>query len=151
MKLQYHIAFSTVISGILFLLFRSWGLAVSCFISGIFIDLDHIIDVSRQKGVSFNVKNFFHTCDKCQFDDIILIWHGWEWIFLFAIVAWLSNWNPWATGIFIGLFQHLILDAIYNAPTWRTYSLIWRWRNNFHFDTIFPNLTPQKYKHRNGS
>lgn len=148
MKLHHHTAFSAAISGVLYLIFKSWGMAVSCFISGIFIDLDHIIDVLREHGLPFKVKKFFEVCDKGQFDRVMLLWHGWEWIVLWGIAAWLTEWNPWVTGAFIGIGQHMILDTLYNSSNPCTYSLLWRWKKDFDFDTVFADFKKNKYKHR---
>ncbi len=135
-----------VISGTLYLIFKSWGLAISCFIMGIFIDLDHFIDYIRENGWSFKIKNFFQVCHTCQFNRIFLLLHGWEWLILWGIAAWLTDWNPWMVGAFIGFSQHIVLDVFYNGSNLLPYSLIWRWKKDFHFDTIFSNLKSRKYK-----
>lgn len=145
MKLHHHTTSSTLIAGMLYLIFKSWELAVSCFVSGIFIDLDHFIDVIREYGWSFRIKDFFRICYTAQFERVMLICHGWEWLVLWAAAAWLTDWNPWVTGAFIGLTQHVILDVYQNSWDIRSYSLLWRWKNNFHFDTTFPRMTYLKY------
>jgi hypothetical protein len=149
LKLQYHTAASITISGILYLIFKSWSLSVACCLSGIFIDIDHFIDYFREKGWSLNIKDFFRTCNESQFDRIVLIWHGWEWIVLFGISSWLTDWNPWITGMFIGISQHMMIDAVANTSNLKPYSLIWRWKKDFHFDTIFFDQKPHKCKYRN--
>ena len=113
MKLQHHTAISLTISGLLYMIFKSWGLAVSSLIAGIFIDLDHFFDYINEHGLPFRIKNFFHVCNKSQFDKIILFLHGWEWVALLGIAAWLMDWNPWVTGTFIGIGQHIFLDFSY--------------------------------------
>lgn len=137
MKLQYHVTASAAVSGLLHLITHSWALTTSSFIAGIFIDLDHILDVVREHGWSIKLKEFFHVCNTCQFKRIYLIWHGWEWLLLFGFAAWLTGWNPWISGILIGLSHHLVLDAVYSAPSFWSYSLLWRWKQGFDFDTIF--------------
>ncbi len=152
MRLPYHTALSVTISGILYLVFTSWALALGCLISGIFIDLDHIYDYMSTRGrLHLNVKDFFLHNHRAQYDRIVLILHGWEWVVLLGIAAWLTSWNPWITGLCVGLFQHLIFDAMHNSFNIRSYSLIWRWKKNFHFDTIFYHLKDLKYKHKNTS
>lgn len=146
MKAHYHITISATFSGILFLIFKSWGLAIASFISGIFIDLDHIVDYLREHGMPFRIGNFFKVCHNCQFDRIMLLWHGWEWIILCATAAWMTGWDPWITGTFLGLAQHMILDISYSGSRLRSYSLIWKWRHDFNFDLIFPNMLRYKYK-----
>ncbi len=149
MKPQYHAVITVTISGILYMAFKSWGLAVSSFIAGIFIDLDHVIDYVRESRPPFKIKTFFLTCYQCRFNKIVLVCHGWEWLVLWGAAAWLTGWNPWITGTFIGLSQHMILDTMYsirNLKSVRSYSLIWRWKKDFDFDTIFPQMKKIKYK-----
>jgi hypothetical protein len=146
MKLHHHTTISVVISGILFMVFKSTGMAVSCLLSGILIDLDHIIDYLREHGWPFKVKKFFYVCDKSHFSQIMLLWHGWEWLILFGAAAWLSEWNPWVTGTFIGLTQHMFIDSVFNGNSLRSYSIIWRWKQSFDFDVIFPGHKDPTYK-----
>jgi hypothetical protein len=148
MKLHYHTAFSLTISGILYLFFKSWGLALGCLISGIFIDLDHIYDYLREHGRNISVRNFFRINNHAQYNRIVLFWHGWEWIVLWGISAWISGWNPWISGVFIGLSQHMFLDVVSNRASLQSYSLIWRWKQKFEFDTIFYNLKGRKYSYK---
>lgn len=148
MKLVHHSAFSLTLAGMIYLIFKSWGLSLGCLIAGIFIDLDHIYDYMREHGRSFNMKEFFHVNYNSQYDRVILFLHGWEWVFLGGIAAWLTEWNPWITGGLIGLTQHLVLDAVYNGSNLMCYSLFWRWTRDFELDTIFPKSKEIKYKYR---
>lgn len=145
MRLKKHTAYSVIIGGLLYMVFKSWALSLSCIVSGIFIDLDHIIDVVREHGRGVTVKDFFRICNNAQFNRIILILHGWEWLPVWAFTAWLTDWNPWITGTIIGFGQHLVLDAYSNSSNFSSYSLLWRWKNDFHFDTLFPKFLPSKY------
>ncbi len=151
MKLPYHIAASTAVSGILYLIFKSWGLTAASFIVGIFIDLDHIFDVIREHGKAVTVKDFFHICHNAKFDRIYLIFHGWEWMLLGLLAAWYTNWNHWMVGALIGYTHHIILDTLHNTLNPRSYSLLYRWKNNFDFDTIFTKMIPSKYASTNCS
>ena len=149
MRLHHHTAISLTISVLLYMIFRSWGLAISSLIAGILIDLDHFFDYINDHSHPYSVKHFFHICNNCQFDKIVLILHGWEWVALMGIAAWLTGWNPWITGTFIGIGQHIFLDAFYNGSGFKSYSLFWRWKKNFKFDTIFHGLKKSKYEYRN--
>ncbi len=145
MKLPYHIAASTAVSGVLYLAFKSWGLAAASFLTGILIDLDHLHDVMREHGKAVNIQDFFRICETAQFNRIVLICHGWEWLVLGTAAAWFAGWNPWAVGALIGLAHHLALDAVHNSSDPRSYFLLWRWKNNFDFDTCFSKMTKYKY------
>ena len=148
MKLHYHTAISLTISGILYMIFRSWGLAAANLIAGIFIDLDHLFDYLYTHGRPFKVKDFFRVCNNSQFNRIFLFLHGWEWVALLGMAAWVTGWNPWITGTFIGIGQHIFFDAFHNSSGFKSYLLFWRWKKDFDFDSIFYGLTDCKYEYR---
>lgn len=149
MKLGQHIGFSTALSVFLYMVTRSWTLSSACLISGIFIDIDHVIDFLIIYGWPFNVNRFFRVFyHELQFKQIYLIFHGWEWLTLLFTAAWLTGWNPLLTGIFLGSSHHIILDCVNNGGNVWSYSLIWRWKNNFDFKTTFPGLDQLRSKQR---
>lgn len=148
MKLSHHTAYSLTISGMLYMMFKSWELTLSSFLAGIFIDLDHIYDYVREHGWSLNVRDFFRVNNTGQYDRVVLLWHAWEWLVLLAIISWATNWNPWITGILVGFTQHLVLDTARNGSNLWCYSLVWRWAKGFKFDIIFPRWKDIKYKQR---
>jgi hypothetical protein len=136
MRLQEHAAISIVLSGILYPLFRSWGLSLACLVSGIFIDLDHVIDYVKQCGLSFDIKKFFKVYHEDSLLKVRLL-HGWEWVAFFLLAAWMTDWNPWVVGVLIGFFQHILLDTINRGESFLSYSLIWRWKKGFKGEVIF--------------
>ncbi len=131
MKLSTHIAVSALVSGLLYMVFKSWGAAFASFVSGVFIDLDHIIDYILEYGWHINIKKFFKVFYNAEFKRLYLILHSWEFLLLLAVSGWLTGWNPWITGTLIGAGQHLICDQITNRPALLGYSLIWRWKKKF--------------------
>jgi len=137
MKPHYHVAFSTVIAAVLYLIFKSWALSLSCLISGIFIDLDHVIDYIREHGLTLNASKFSHNFHSGQFDKMYLIFHGWECLLVLAFISWLYDWNPWITGVLIGFSQHILLDAFNNTRNFQSYSLLWRWKKGFKYGSVF--------------
>jgi len=137
MKPHYHVAFSTIIAGVLYLIFKSSALSISCLISGIFIDLDHVIDYIREHGLTLNPIKFIRDFNSGNFDRIYLIFHAWECLLILAFISWLYDWNPWITGVLIGFSQHILLDALHNTRNFQSYSLLWRWKKDFKFSSVF--------------
>lgn len=142
MKPVFHVAASTLVSGILYVIFKSWGMVIGSFLSGILIDIDHVIDYMIVSGA---------RCDRKEFSNFIrekkywktasrhwrlnLLFHGWEWLVILSIAAVLTDWNPLITGILIGCCAHILLDVFNNKPgswakTFLGYSLLWRWKNS---------------------
>jgi hypothetical protein len=136
MSPKYHVAISAVISGVLYAIFKSWALAIAAFVSCIFIDLDHVIDYVIEHGFHFDIKKFFYFFYGEQYKKITLILHGWEWLIILLILSWLTDWNPWITGVLIGFSQHMLSDRIYNISNFWSYSLLWRWKNKFDTNVI---------------
>ena len=138
MKLHQHAAASAAISAVLYGVFRSWGMAAACLLSGVFIDLDHILDYLREHGRPFDVKEFFHVCHERKFSQGVLVLHGWEWAAAGAALAWAYHWEPWLAGLAIGLGQHLVLDQLANGVSPWGYFFLWRFKNGFAFEPTFP-------------
>ncbi len=138
MKLIHHIAVSSLTSGILFAIFKSWGLSLASLCSGILIDLDHVLDYIIEHNFPFNSKNFFPFFYREQHTRIRLIFHGWEWLLCLGIIATMTDFNPWITGALIGYGVHIVSDYFYSKANLRSYSLLWRWINKFDSELIFP-------------
>jgi hypothetical protein len=138
MSLQHHAAISIILSGVLYALFKSWGIAIASLLGGILIDLDHIIDYVREYGIPIDLKKFFHTFYETKYRTLLLILHGWEWLIFLAVAAYLTDWNHWILGFLIGYGHHLVLDQLNNDVHVWTYSVVWRWKNGFNAKTAFP-------------
>lgn len=138
MKLKHHVAVSAVSSGILYVIFRSCGLSAALFITGVFIDLDHVLDYFLENGLDINTKKFFSFFYKERHRKITLLLHGWEWLILLGMLAKLTNWNLWVTGALIGYALHIVSDYFYSKAPFRSYSLAWKWKCNFNSEIIFP-------------
>ncbi len=136
MKFQYHAIASIALSGILYLIFKSWAMAAACLITGIFIDLDYIVDYFTQCGFSLNIKKFIQFYDR-EPSLKMRLFHGWEWLLLWGAAAWLTNGNPWIVGTLIGFGQHLLLDKINFGEPFLSYSVLWRWKKRFRSAEIF--------------
>ena len=139
MKFSHHVAVSTIVSSVLYVLFKSWSLTIASFLSGVFLDLDHYIDYLIEYGYPFHMKKFFHCIYEEKLKRIYLFFHSWEWSIILIIMGWMSDWNHWIVGVMIGYGHHIVLDALFNT-NWpiRGYSLLWRWKNNFVSELVRP-------------
>jgi membrane-bound metal-dependent hydrolase YbcI (DUF457 family) len=138
MKLEHHIAISTIIAGILYALFASWALSTASLITGILTDIDHIIDYFIEHGIRIRIKEFFPFFYKERHQRITLLFHGWEWLFCLCTTAVITDFNLWIAGLLVGYGHHIISDYLYNKASIRAYSLIWRWNKMFDSKVIFP-------------
>ncbi len=139
MKLKNHITASLIISAFLFAISKSWIIFTSSLISGVLIDIDHVLDYFCEFRKRFNVKEFFDVHYNRKILFFMVIFHSWELLALLSICAFLMSWNPWIVGTIIGFTQHIILDQIFNKSCKWTYSFFWRMKNNFNFNNIISN------------
>lgn len=111
-------------------------MSASSLISGICIDLDHVVDYAIAHGMRFRLGNFFSYFYEERYRKLTLILHGWEWLLLLFTADLLVGWNSWITGAFIGWSQHMFFDRAVNISNFRSYSLLWRWHQKFETDKL---------------
>lgn len=138
MKIEHHITLSTIISGALYAIFKSWELSISSLITGVLIDIDHTIDYFVEHGLRLNRKKFLSYFYNEQHKKITLLLHGWEWLCCLGAAAVVTEFNLWVTGVLIGYGHHMVFDYFYSKASISAYSLIWRWKKNFDSQTVFP-------------
>ncbi|RJR20597.1 MAG: hypothetical protein C4581_03235 [Nitrospiraceae bacterium] len=123
-------------------------MSLSCLLSGILIDIDHVYDYVKEFGFPFKVKDFVNTVYHNGISRLTFVFHSWEILLLLGIVASFTNWNAWIAGVIIGFGHHIVLDKLNNEERLRTYSFIWRWGKQFEFETTFPNDAKRKMNSR---
>jgi len=114
-------------------------MSIAALVSGIFIDLDHVIDYSLQYGFPLNFKKFSHACYNDRVRKVHFLFHSWEFLLVLAVAAWISSWDMLIIGTFIGCGQHIILDKINNRASIWSYSFLWRWQHSFEVKSVFPD------------
>ncbi len=131
MKLQYHIVISLVISALVWLWLRSATAALACFLAGVFVDLDHVVDYCLKYGVRVRPRHLFHVFEHEVFDNIFLFFHAWEWIPIALVILWLIDWKPAVLGLVIGFSFHLVLDHLFNGHNRWAYFFTYRMAHGF--------------------
>jgi hypothetical protein len=139
MKLKHHITASIIISAFLFTISKSWIIFTSSLISGVLIDIDHVLDYFWDYGINLRIKKFFEVMYSKKISRLWLIFHSWELLFLLIICAFLMSWNPWIVGTIIGFTHHLISDQIFYKLNKWSYFFFWRMKNSFSVE-LFPKL-----------
>ena len=137
MKLHNHILASTTVGGISYYIFGSWQISVTVFLSGIFIDLDHILDYFLyEKKIKLDIKDFFYKCEALILNKVYLLLHSYELIIILAILAYFTN-NYIVLGLLIGFGTHIMLDLAANKVHFLGYSFIFRLINKFNSKKSF--------------
>ena len=111
MKVRAHFYATTLLSSGLYVSTRSPQIAVFCFLSGIFIDIDHVFDFLIFSGEKFSIKSMLSWCYELRWKKIVLIFHSYE-IFIFLGVAIYYFSDYMLIGILLGGGLHLMMDQI---------------------------------------
>lgn len=146
MDLVFHLSLhvlTALIAG--YIVWRFWRMSTLSFISAFFgavlIDLDHVIDYFFAFGLSFDLFSFVQGNQFAKNDKIYVLFHGWEYVILLAIVAWLIKRNiklkVTIVALTLGAFFHLLIDtSINDGMTLRGYSVIYRSANKYEMEKI---------------
>lgn len=74
-----HVIASTTTSAVFAIVTQSWEGTLACFLSGIFVDIDHHFDVwIYKKKILFHLKHIYDFCEKENDGRIYLIFHSYE-------------------------------------------------------------------------
>jgi len=131
-KPTHHVMISGGVTIVFALWMKSTEALAACFLSGIFIDLDHYLDyyIARRE-LPLNYKKLADFCKNEQQSKLYLFLHAYEWLFLlwFCIFTF-SLGNIWL-GIAIGVTIHILCDEIFNPLRPLSYFLTYRIKHHF--------------------
>ena len=138
MKPAAHVATSAVAACAIGLCMQSTGAAIACLVSGILIDLDHLLDYYLFKGFTLSYRKFSEAIYKSTLPRFILIFHSYELIvFLWVLVLFGAGVGPVGLGVVIGMTLHILLDQIFNKHQPYAYFFIYRALRGFKTEAIF--------------
>lgn len=121
--------------------------------TGIFIDIDHLIDyvfhwykksraILKERPLEkqglrslLSLKNFMNTFYYNKTRKVIIVLHSFEWTILLGI-AYLMTSNIILLSCFAGHTLHLVFDALFNKPRIQGYFLIYRIKCHFSIKLI---------------
>ena len=112
-----------------------------CFLSGVLVDLDHVIEYIIHYGLKpLNYREFRLVCSKMPkqkeeggIERLYLVFHTTEFIVLLWVAFAFSK-NIYLFSIALGYTVHMIQDAVANGLKPSAYFITMRLKNNF--DTI---------------
>ena len=119
MKPSVHVYSSALLTAAVYAYSRSVPEAASCLVSGVLIDLDHVVDFYLFSEERFTLLNFFSWCNDTRWQRIVLVLHSYELFGLLCVVSYYLD-SAVLRGILWGAGLHLLLDQIGNT---RTYGL----------------------------
>lgn len=139
-----HIIVSLSLGGGLWFYTQSLFAGLLCFLSGILVDVDHIVDYAINSGLKgINLKDIYWTCfrlphqrEESKLKKVYLIFHSWEAVVLFWIGFLLFR-NIYLLAITLGYTSHLVMDTAVRAFHPLAYFVTYRLRKNFMTTRLF--------------
>ena len=133
MQPSKHVVVSVLVSALVWWWLRSSAAALACFLMGVFIDLDHIIDFLCNSRRKLRFHRFFTAFEFEVMENIFVFLHSWEFalIWLALLLSLPEARQPVVQGLFIGFVTHLGLDNLFNRHSRWAYFLLYRLRHGF--------------------
>lgn len=139
MKPVHHVLISTGVSALFWSAFKSVPATAVCFLSGIFIDIDHHLDYwFVRKKFPWNygkMKDYFFS-QKYRGGPLYLIFHAYEWLILLWGFIFIGQPGIFWQGLGVGLTTHMIADLIYNPIKPYGYFITYRFLRHFNSERI---------------
>lgn len=140
MKSRYHILLSLIISITLFIMVKDLFAAITCFISGVFIDVDHLVDYWMLTGkLTRSTSELMETIE--PYDLIFIPLHSWE---ILLTLMLLTPLYPILYGSTIGFLFHMIADLAFNHAKIEGYLFMYRVNQNWRKESVFTNYYPNQ-------
>ena len=137
--LKAHIIATVPLSCALYFITGKPAPAALSFLSGVFIDLDHIYDYLLYSKFKFCLSDFFYTCNNYKLTKFYLLLHSFEilvilwFVYAFTGSVLLLCFNS-------GYTLHLLLDQFSNLT--RPFSYFHLYRISKSFKDVFRNPAP---------
>ena len=135
-NLRSHTVTSLGFSLLFYALFKSVGSALTCFLVGILVDLDHFFDYIKDNGLKVNIAHFYQYFDEGKHEKLYLIFHAYEYLIPIAFLFLVTDNNLMIIAVVIGFAQHLLFDQITNPMKPMAYFLIYRIKNGFSKESL---------------
>ncbi|MBN2384577.1 hypothetical protein JXQ70_17015 [bacterium] len=133
-----HLLGSTVAAVALGSALDSVEAGVTCFLTGVLIDLDHVLDyVQRRRKRKLGFRDFFRTDEWAPQGRLFLIFHAWEYLPLLLVLTFVPGLSEIGLGALCGIGLHLIMDHLNNRGFPYTYFILFRWFHGFKSNCFF--------------
>lgn len=132
MKPVTHAVISLGVSALLLTWTKSWAAAFACFLSGIFIDIDHHLDYCLMRGkFPFLYRELQDYCLTARNGKLYIIFHSYELLLIFWIILTYYRLDGIWIGIAIGMSVHLVCDQWSNPLKPLAYFITYRIKHGF--------------------
>ena len=123
MDIYKHTAVSLAVSVLILTILKKVQMSIACFLTGVLIDTDHILDYyvnhKRSEGSAYPrpLRKFLTSLlsvytEHKPFPKVYKVLHSIELLIPFPLLYILGVWNEVATGALIGLTLHMLMDIL---------------------------------------
>ena len=131
MMLTGHVIASSVTSLAFYGVVQSWPATLACFLSGILIDLDHVVDYWLIRKMHCSYKELKEFCLTDRKEKVYLFFHSIELLALLWAAYFYYSMNIIWLGVLTGLSVHMLFDQLTNDVYPATYFIIYRFKRGF--------------------
>jgi len=131
MTIKYHIVTSGITSSIIYAVTNSIPGTIACFLAGVCIDADHLLDYYMNYGFTTRLGEIYRACAEHRLLKFYLVLHSYELLAVFWILIYLIPLNSVYLAAAIGSTLHMFLDQIYNPIYPKAYFLSYRISHKF--------------------
>jgi hypothetical protein len=144
MKPSRHVIISAVLGAGIWFYTKSIYATIICFISGILVDLDHIVEYAIHFGLKdFSFKNLYEKSRETDrhkgergYERLYLIFHSSE-VAIFLWVAAICIENIFLLAFALGYSSHIVLDSFGNTIHPISYFILHRSKHKFNTRKYF--------------
>jgi len=145
MRPTHHAIISVGVSVLFASWVKSWQAVLACFLSGIFIDVDHVLDfILSRKKIPWTYSELEDFCGRIKQGKLHLIFHSYEFWLLFWFAAYQYSFNIVWIGIGVGVCTHIICDQFLNPLRPLAYFFTYRYKHEFNKEYVFKEKYFQK-------
>ena len=135
--LTAHFIATSVVAFLFFNYSRDFKVVFACFLGGILVDLDHLIDYFLYFGLHFNLKYFFQSRFLLS-RKVYLFLHHWELAAVLAVIAFLGK-SMYLSAFTVSLSLHLLIDNVQRDNKF-FYLFSYRLYHKFNAEKLCPRL-----------
>lgn len=136
--LTLHLLISWLLAYLIYWQFHSLKLSALCLLSGIFIDLDHLMDYFIHFGMRFRWSEFFRL-EYLKSGKAYVFLHSWEILIGFSLLAADYKMTLPIVAISLGFIGHLLVDHFREIEPF-SYFLTYRIIHNFKLEKFHPKI-----------